>query len=202
MTRIETLGQHGQVAVEIAGWDGVGASVDLSCACMFTHEAQGAPLAGGLAHLDQALGGGLLALRRDGLFRADRGESLFIATPPAGVRARALLVVGLGTPEDWSPAVMEAAVRQVVGAAFFRPFRSIAFAASMLDGGLTPARTAGAGAAMLRGLIAGLDAAARLQAMNWLEPLALQRWVFDVGAARFDAAARQFRSDLATLTHS
>ncbi|WP_068082918.1 M17 family peptidase N-terminal domain-containing protein [Novosphingobium rosa] len=202
MTQVQTLGTYRNVAVDVAGWDSTAATVDLSCACMFSHEAHGATLGGGLAHLDDALGGTLTAMRKDGLFRAERGESLFLSAPPASVAAKALLVIGLGAPEDWSPAVMESAVRQAVGAAFFRPVRSIALAASMLDGGLTPAETAGASSAMLRGLTTALDAAAHLRAMNFVEPLTLTRWVFDVGIARFDAAAAQFRAELAAPSTS
>jgi hypothetical protein len=139
-------------------------------------------------------------MRKDGLFRAERGESLFLSAPPAGVAAKALLVIGLGAPEDWSPGVMASVVRQAVGAAFFRPLRSMALAASMLDGGLTPAETAGASSAMLRGLTEALDAAAHLRAMNFVEPLRLTRWVFDVGVERFDAATAQFRNELAAIS--
>lgn len=200
MTQVQTIGSYRGVSVDVAGWDSTAATVDLSCACMFTHEAHGATLGGGLAHLDQALGGTLAAMRRDGLFRAERGENLLLSTPPSGVAAKALLVIGLGAPEDWSPQVMESAVRQAIGAAFFRPIRSIALAASMLDGGLTPAETAGASLAMLRGLIGALDAAAHLRAMNLVEPLTLTRWVFDVGVERFEGATAQFRSELAALS--
>ncbi len=200
MTQVQTIGTHRGVSVDIAGWDSTAATVDLSCACMFTHEAHGATLGGGLAHLDQALGGTFTAMRWDGLFRAERGESLFLSAPPASVAAKALLVIGLGAPEDWSPQVMESAVLQAVGAAFFRPIRSIALAASMLDGGLTPAETAGASLAMLRGLTGALDAAAHLRAMNFVEPLKLNRWVFDVGGERFEGATAQFRSELAALS--
>jgi len=200
MTQVQTLGSYRNVAVDVAGWDSTAATVDLSCACMFTHEAHGATLSGGLAHLDQALGGTLTSMRQQGLFRAERGETLFLSAPPAGVAAKTLLVIGLGAPEDWSPSVMESAVRQAIGAAFFRPLRSIALAASMLDGGLTPAETAGASSAMLQGLTKALDAAAHLRAMNVVEPLPLNHWVFDVGIKRFDAAAQQFRRELAALT--
>ncbi len=200
MTQVQTVGSYRGVSVEVAVWDATAATVDLSCACMFTHEAHGARLGGGLAHLDQALGGEPQAMRQQGLFRAERGDSLFLSAPPAGVAAKALLVIGLGAPEDWSIEVMEAAVRQAVGTAFFRPFRSIALAASMLDGGLTPEETAGAASAMLRGLTKGLDAAAHLHAMNFVEPLSLDRWVFDVGVERFDAASRQYRTQLAAIS--
>lgn len=198
MTQVHHVGTHHGVAIEVAAWDGVAATVDLSCACMFTREAHGATLGGGMAHLDRALGGTLQRLRHEGLFAARRGESLFIGAPPAGIAAGAVLVVGLGAPEDWSPDVMDSAVRQILNAVSLRPVRSVALAASMLDGGLTPAQTAGAANAMVRGLTQGLDAAARLRDLGLAAPLSLERWVFDVGIDRFDAAAQQFRTALTT----
>lgn len=200
MTQIQTVGSWHDVAIEIAGWDGVAASVDLSCACMFAHEAHGGTLTGGLAHLDGVLGGVLQTLRGEALFTAQRGESLLITRPPPGVAGKELLVVGLGDPQDWSPAVMEAAVRQALDTAAARSLRNVAFAASMLDGGLSSGETTGAASAMLRGLTRGIDAAARLQALGLAGPLSLERWIFDVGIARFDAAAHQFRAELTALS--
>lgn len=200
MTQIQTVGAWRDITVEIAGWDGVAATVDLSCACMFAHEAHGAALTGGLAHLDGVLGGILQTLRGEALFTARRGESLLVTLPPEGIAGKELLVIGLGEPEDWSPAVMESAVRQALDTAAARSRRSVAFAASMLDGGLSPDETAGAASAMLRGLTRGIDAAARLQALGLTGPLSIERWIFDVGIARFDAAAHQFRAELTALS--
>jgi hypothetical protein len=55
--------------------------------------------AGGLLHLDQALGGTLTSLRRSGHFRADAMETLLLDRPPATIHARSVLVIGLGDPE-------------------------------------------------------------------------------------------------------
>lgn len=200
MTQIQSVGSWRDVAIELAGWDGVAASVDLSCACMFTHEAHGVALTGGLAHLDEVLGGTLQVLRHDALFAGQRGETLLITHPPAGIAGKQLLVIGLGDPEDWSPAVMAVAVRQALDTAAALSLQSVAFAASMLDGGLSPDDTAGAAGAMLRGLTRGIDAAARLQALGLTRPLSVTRWIFDVGIGRFDAAARQFHAELTTLS--
>ena len=104
------IGQYRGVRLELVTVDATGAQVDLSCACMFTHEVDHQPMAGGLAHLDAALGGQLAQARRDGAFRAQPLETLLI-TPPAGaVQAPAILVIGMGHPEDWSPATSAAAV--------------------------------------------------------------------------------------------
>ena len=88
---------HG-VTFDVVAWGPAMAEVDLSIACMFEHEVDGAPIAGGLLALDQALGGQLTRLRAGGAFRAQPMETLLITTPPAGMAPRAVLVIGLGDP--------------------------------------------------------------------------------------------------------
>jgi hypothetical protein len=80
MTKVQTIGSYRGVSVDVAGWDSTAATVDLSCACMFTHEAHGATLGGGLAHLDQALEGTLTTMRKDGLFRGSGAKAC--SSPP------------------------------------------------------------------------------------------------------------------------
>lgn len=188
MNRHQILGVRHNVSIELAVWDGAGAEVDMSCASMFAHEAAESRPAGGLAHLDAALAGHLLELRESGAFRARVGEALLIDQPPATVAARALLVIGLGTPEGWTTAGLSAAVYQAVTTAFAQGARSAALAPGMLDSGLGPPQTEGAQAHMVAGLVAALDARARLQAMGLARAPALTRWVFDAGAEHFDHA--------------
>ena len=130
------IGQYRGVKIELVTVDATGAQVDLSCACMFTHEVDHQPLAGGLANLDAALGGQLAQARRDGAFRAQPLETLLI-TPPAGAaQAAAILVIGMGHPEDWSPATSAAAVACALRVGQLRNARSIAIAPSILDTGI------------------------------------------------------------------
>ncbi len=163
---------------------------------MFAHEIGNEPPKGGLAHLNDALGGRLLDLRKEGYFRARAGESLLIALPPATVSATALLVVGLGDPEGWTAAGLSAAVQTAAVTASALGARSVAIAPSMLDSGLPPEQTQGAPAHMIEGLVAALDASARLQEIGLAPRPALERWFFDVGAARFEQAVEQFRAEL------
>lgn len=51
----QIIGSWRDVSFEVAAWDGVGAQVDLSCGCMFTHEATADGPTGGLHHLDGAV---------------------------------------------------------------------------------------------------------------------------------------------------
>jgi len=198
MTERKIVGTLHGVAIEVAAWDGSAAEVDLSCACMFTEELGGGPPVGGLAHLDAALGGALVRLRADGIFAAEIGETLFLdQPPPPSVAARALLILGMGTPVGWHARGLTAAVQRAVTIALGLRAGSTALAPSMLDSGLRPDQTDGAPAAMVAGLAAALDAHARLRAIGFAGDPALRRWTFDVGAARFSGAVAAFGAALA-----
>lgn len=155
------------------------------------------PPSGGLAHLDQALSGQLLRLQDEGVFRADVGEALYLDQPPTTVAARALLILGMGTPTGWSAPALSPAVRLAVSTALALDVETGALAPSMLDSALDPAQTNGAPKAMVAGLAAALDAHARLQAIGLVRPISLARWSFDVGAARFAGAVAAFGAALA-----
>ena len=184
------------VSVDVAAWDAAGAEVELSCAGVFSREAGSAPLAGGLAHLDAVLSGRLTELRRDGVFTGRTGECLLVPTPPGGVRADALLLVGLGDPDGWSTERLRRAMRAATEFALATGAKSAAFAPGMLDSGITPEGTTGAPASLVAGLTDALRARSRLIDLGLAEPAMLQRWVFDVGAARLSAATQQFGDQL------
>ncbi|WP_322023759.1 M17 family peptidase N-terminal domain-containing protein [Burkholderia sp. BCC1977] len=193
----QSIGRWRDVSFEVAAWDGVGAQVDLSCGCMFAHEATGDGPTGGLRHLDIALSGALTGLRREGHFRAAPMETLLISHPPAGIAARTLLLVGLGDPASWTIERTADAVATAARTAMQQGVESAAFAPSILDGGLTTAATAGMPQAMVKAVLAVIDTRYRIAELGLAAPPFLRRWVFDVGAARFDGAVEHFGNALA-----
>lgn len=192
MTTAHPVGVAHGVSIEVAAWDAVGAEVDLSCAGMFAREA-GSQLSGGLAHLDAALEGRLQELRRNGSFTGKPGECLLLDSPPAAVRAPALLLVGLGEPDGWSTAHLREALRTAGAFALSLGVRSAAFAPGMLDSGLAPDQTLGAPAHMTGGLAEALKARRTLVEMGLAKAPRLERWIFDVGEARLTSAIENFR---------
>ncbi|WP_084583128.1 M17 family peptidase N-terminal domain-containing protein [Sphingomonas azotifigens] len=197
MTRRQIVGTLHGVAIEVAAWDGSAADVDLSCACMFASELGGGPPVGGLAHLDRALDGQLLHLRTEGVFAGQAGETLYLDRLPPAVTARALLILGMGSPDGWRAAQLAPAVRAAVSTALALRVGTGALAPSMLDSGLGPDQTGGAPAAMVEGLAAALAVHARVQAVALVRPRTLTRWTFDVGAARFEGAVAAFGAAVA-----
>lgn len=198
MPEQQTLGSWQGVSIEIAAWDGVMADVDLSFACMFAHELDGGPR-GGLLHLNHALSGMLMQLRDEGAFLGDPRETLLIKQPPATIAARAVMVIGMGEPSAWTTAATARAVATAIGAATQLGASSAAFAPSLLDAGLGRGATAGVASVMMTALASAIDAQVRIAAFGLAPATSLRRWVFDVGAAGFAAAAEQFQAALAQL---
>jgi hypothetical protein len=190
------IGTWRGVSLDVAAWDGVGAEVDLSVACLFEHEPDGGTLQGGARHLDDAMGGALQRLRGDGSFRARSGDTLLIDRPPTGISATAVLVVGLGDPTRWTRQVSAQAVKVAAACALARGSTSAAFAPSLLDAGV---RGGDAASAMLLAISAAIDAADAAAQAGLAEPLALRRFVFDAGAAHLEGAADAFATGFAAL---
>jgi len=197
MHKQQTIGKWRGVSIEAAAWDGVMADVDLSFACMFTHEAS-AGIAGGLRHLDEAMAGKLTRLRQEGAFRGDLLETLLVDQPPATIVAKAVMVIGLGEPTAWTATVTARAAAAAVRTATQRRAVSAAFAPSLLDAGLTSRSTEDVARSMMMAVMDAMGAQARVSSLGLAPEPSLQRWVFDVGEAHFDEATRQFEEAFAS----
>ncbi len=195
MVQRSTIGQWRGVTFEVAAWDGVGADVDVSVACMFERELGTEGLHGGLAHLDQVLEGRLTALRRSGGFSAAPMTLLHIDALPPAMQARSVLVVGAGDPARWSPPHMAEVVGHAARWVLDHGDASAALAPSMLDSGLAPEVLGDVSERMLQAVLDALDA----KVLSAPGAVKLRRWVFDVGAARFESAVAGYRSSFVKL---
>lgn len=197
MHKQQTIGTWREVSIQVAAWDSVMADVDLSFACMFSHE-MNAGLAGGLRHLDEAVAGKLTRLRREGAFRGDPLETLLIDQPPATIAAKAIMVIGMGEPLAWTTTVIAKAVAAAVRVAIQRGTASAAFAPSLLDAGLSSKATECVACAMMVAVMDAIDAQVKVASLGLAPALSLRRWVFDVGEAHFEDVTRQFQEAFAS----
>ncbi|MEG3175379.1 M17 family peptidase N-terminal domain-containing protein [Sphingomonas sp. RB3P16] len=180
-----TIGVWRGVRIDVAPRDAVSVDVAIASAGVFMREIGRTRPDGGLGNLDTALGGAITRLRADGIFRGDLGEVLTLSAPAHPIHATTVLAIGLGDPALWMPATMRHAVATAVREAIRLEAASAAFAPSLLDSGLAPDGLAGTPDAMLAGL---------LDALADDRPQVLSRWVFCVGAARFEAMSETFRT--------
>ena len=193
------IGTVDGVVFDVVAWGPAHAGVDFSVACMFEHEL-GAGMAGGLLALDQALGGALSRLRAAGAFRAQPMETLLVATPPAGMTPRAVLVVGMGDPALLDGDVLRRACRVAMREAIRYGAASMAFAPSVLDAGHTDNAALDMQEVMLDGMLGALRAEHMLAEAGLARAPALRHCTFDVGAPRAEAAGRAFVQAFGALT--
>lgn len=185
------IGTFDGVAFDVVAWGPAQAAVDFSVACMFEHEL-GAGMAGGLLALDTALGGHLARLRSAGAFRAQPMETLLVTTPPAGVAARAVLVIGMGDPAALDGDVLRRATRVAMREAIRHDAVSMAFAPSVLDAGHTDNAALDMQTVMLDGMLGALRAEYMLAEAGLAAAPALRQCSFDVGVPRLQAAGLAF----------
>lgn len=195
-----SIGTADGVVFDVVAWGPAQAAVDFSVACMFEHEAGGAPMAGGLLALDQALGGHLAHLRAVGAFRAQPVETLLVTSPPAGVAARAVLVIGLGDPATLDGDRLRRATRVAMREAIRYGATSMAFAPSVLDAGHADNAGLNMQEVMLDGMLGALRAEHLLATLGLAATPALRQCSFDVGAPRIPAAGRGFAAAFAKLS--
>jgi hypothetical protein len=172
------------------------AMVDLSVACMFEHEREGAGISGGLLHLNQALGGALESLRTGGAFRAREMESMLFTNIPAGMRPNALLVIGLGDPDTFSPSILERAIAVAVREAIRMKVKSTAFSPDLLDAGMGNEQSGVRETAMVKGLTEALRGEHHLFHLGFTNSVSLRTWSFGSGPDHLDVAAGAFAKAL------
>jgi len=194
------IGSIDGVVFDVVAWGPAQADVDFSVACMFEHEVDGAAMAGGLLALDQALGGHLSRLRNEGAYQAQPMETLLVASPPPGIAARAVLVIGLGDPAALTGDVLRRATRVAMREAIRFGATSMAFAPSVLDAGHVDNAALDMQDVMLDGMLGALRAEHMLAEAGLAAAPLLRQCSFDVGAPRAQAAGRGFAAAFAQLT--
>ncbi|QMV19501.1 hypothetical protein GOB94_13000 [Granulicella sp. 5B5] len=134
---------------------------DLQVICLFQSKPENQLLAS-LDVMNQHLGGLLATMRTTQLFRGDLGETLLIQPKPGAIKARRLLIVGLGDRASFTPQ-REEIIGEIVYAESERLGAATpTFAPTVLDGGATGFSTGDVGKEFLRGFLRGRAIAAQL----------------------------------------
>jgi hypothetical protein len=163
------------------------ADVPLQVVCYFKYTPEGAKKMGGApVELDKHLDGVIGSLRERGEFAGNQLETILITPPKDSIKAKALLLVGLGDEDALSLKLMEAVGRVALREAARLGARRVGFAPLIRDQGNTKFSTGDVGSAVVRGMLLAYDTEQRLQKEGLGKPFALDEWWVEAGPAYFD----------------
>ena len=163
------------------------ADVPLQVVCYFKYTPEGARrMSGAPVELDKKLGGVIASLRERGEFAGDQLETILITPPKDSIKAKALLLVGLGDEDDLSLKLMEAVGRVSLREAARFGASRVAFAPLIRDQGNTKIGTGEVERAVVRGMLLAYDTEKRLQKEGLGRPFTLEEWWVEAGPTYFD----------------
>jgi len=166
------------------------ADVPLQVVCYFKYTPEGAKRMGGApVELDKHLGGVIASLRERGEFGGDQLETILIAPPKDSIKAKTLLLVGLGDEDDLSLKLMEAVGRVSLREAARLGVRRVAFAPLIRDQGNTKLGTGDVETAVVRGMLLAYDTQKRPQQEGLSKDFTLEQWNVEAGPMYFDETA-------------
>jgi hypothetical protein len=183
----KALGAPNNVKVKVRMEGPYTADVPLQVVCYFKYTPEGAKRMGGApVELDKHLGGVIASLRERGEFGGNQLETILIIPPQGSIKAKALLLVGLGDEADLSLKLMEAVGRVSLREAARLGVHRVAFAPLIRDQGNTKIGTGEVERAVVRGMLLAYDTEKRLQKEGLAKAYILDQWNVEAGPAYFD----------------
>jgi hypothetical protein len=159
----------------------------LQVVCYFKYTPEGVKrMSGAPVELDKQLGGVIGSLRERGEFMGAHLETLLITPPKDSIKAKALLLVGLGEEDALSLKLMEAVGRVSLREAARLGVSRVAFAPLIRDQGNTKFGTGDVETAVVRGMLLAYDTEKRLQKEKLAKEFTLKEWNVEAGPKYFD----------------
>ena len=174
------------------------ADTPLQVVCYFKHKSAGDKTLGAAMELDKELGGIIASLRNRGEFEGEALETLLLTPPSGTIKAKRLLLIGLGDEEALSLERMEQVGRVALRVASKLGVNRVAFAPLIRDQGNAKFSTKDVANAVLRGVFLAYDTEKRLQKEGLAKEFALEQWSQEAGPQYFDetvAAVQQAIND-------
>lgn len=163
------------------------ADVPLQIVCYFKYTPEGITrMSGAPVELDKKLGGVIASLRTRGEFVGDELETILITPPKNSIKAKALLLVGLGTEESLSLKVCERVGRVSLRQAALAGVKRAAFAPLIRDQGNSKFPTSDVETEVVRGMLLAYDTEKRMQKEGLAKPFTLEEWIVEAGPDFFD----------------
>src|SRR3954447_8763632 len=143
-------------------------------------------MTGAPVELDKKLGGVIASLRERGEFVGDEGEMLLLIPPRDSIKARALLLVGLGEEDALSLKVLERVGKVSLREAARLGVSRVAFAPLIRDQGNSKLAAGDVETAAVRGVLLAYATAKRLQKEGLARKFTLEQWNVEAGPDFFD----------------
>src|SRR5262245_51907591 len=163
------------------------ADVPLQIVCYFKYTPEAVKrMSGALVELDKKLGGVIASLRTRGEFVGDELETILITPPKDSIKAKALLLVGLGPEEALSLKVLERVGRVSLRQTSHAGAKRVAFAPLIRDQGNSKISAGDVEIAVIQGVLLAYDTEKRLQKEGLARPFTLEEWIVEAGPDYFD----------------
>ncbi|MBA4068160.1 MAG: peptidase M17 [Isosphaera sp.] len=163
------------------------ADVPLQVVCYFRYTKEGVKkMQGAPVELDKNLGGVIGALRDRGEFQGDELETALITPPEGSIKAKTLLLVGIGDEGKLSLDTMERVGKVALREAVRLGVTKVAFAPLIRDQGNDVFKTGDIETAVVRGMLLAYDTERRLQEQGLAKEYKLEEWRVEAGPTYFD----------------
>ena len=183
----QTVEAPNKVTVKVRMEGPYTADVPLQVVCYFKYTTEGAKrMTGAPIELDKHLGGVIASLRERGEFTGDDLETILITPPEGSIKAKALLLIGLGNEASLSLDKMERVGKTALREAAKLGVRRVAFAPLIRDQGNSKFGTGDVAAAVIRGVSLAYDTEKRLQKESLGKAFTLDEWLQEAGPTFFD----------------
>ena len=185
--REKALDAPNKVSIKVRMEGPYTADVPLQVVCYFKYTPEGAKkMSGAPVELDKHLGGVIASLRERGEFTGDQLETILITPPKDSIKAKALLLVGLGNEDALSLKIMEGVGKVSLREAARLGVRRVAFAPLIRDQGNAKLGTGEVETAVVRGMLLAYDTDKRLQKEGLSKDFTLDEWNVEAGPTYFD----------------
>jgi Cytosol aminopeptidase family, N-terminal domain len=180
------------------------ADTPLQTVCYFKYTKDGAKrMTGAPVELDKRLGGVIDSLRTRGEFQGAPLETILIRPKDGTIKAKSLLLIGLGDESQLSLNTMERVGQTALRQAKAVGATKVAFAPLLRDQGNSAFGVGAVGTAVVKGMLLAYETELRLQNEGLSSNYNLTDWDVEAGPAYFDetiAGVREAVSQAATET--
>ena len=154
--------------------------------CYLKHRSTGDTTLAALVDFDRELGGIIRLLRDSDQFEGYPLEMLYFISPKDSIKARGVLLIGIGDEQDLSMETMRNVGTVALRNAMLMNASSVSFAAALQDQNVKKLDVGDVAGAVVTGAILAYDTEKRLQQRGLLPQHSVGEWVYEASPAFFE----------------